>query len=158
MPRAHFAVDDRRTAWVRLTDKRARHDPRASYSDRPGGSPMVAAIKMVDRRRAAEFGHDDDERVLPPPAFGQVVNQRRESLVELPNLLQMKIKVLVMGVVVRMRYLYERHAGFEQPSGQQAMSAEVVSTVTFLVARRLLGDVEHLPAPINWRAWSKVVV
>ena len=95
---------------------------------------MVATVEVVDLRRAAELRHHDDQRVLEPPALGQVVEQGRKRLVELTDLLQVEVEIFVVGVVVGVRHLHERDARFQQPAGEQAMAAEVVGAVAVQVA------------------------
>ena len=107
---------------------------------------MIAAVEVVDVRRAAEFRQHDDQRAFQHAALGQVVDQRGERPVELAELLDVEIEVLVVRVVVRVAHLHERHAVLQQPPGQQAMPAEVVLAVAIVILLGLLGDVEHFAA------------
>ena len=129
---------------VRLADDVPRLDPRARQADRPGGAPVVAAVQVVDLRGAAELGHHHDEGVLQQSPRGQVLDQRRERVVELADLFEVEVEVLVVGVVIRVDDLDERGARLQQPTGQQAVAAEVVRAVAVQVLRRLLGDVEDV--------------
>ena len=49
---------------------------------RAGRAPVVAAAVLVDLRRAAELGQEDDQRLVEQAAGVQVVDQGREGPVD----------------------------------------------------------------------------
>ena len=141
-----FALGHLRAILVRRADDRARLDARAAERDGPGLAPVIAAVTFVDSRRAAEFGKNDDQRALQHAAIRQVGHQRGEGFVEFAELLEVKVEVLVVGVVVRMRNLHERNAVLQQPASHQCVLAEIVRAVLFVFFGRLFRNVEHVAA------------
>ena len=107
---------------------------------------MVAAVVLVDVRRATELRHHHDQCRIEHASIGQVTHQCREPLVELGHLLEVEVEVLVVGVVVRVIQLDERGPVLEQPAGRQAPLPERLTPVELLHLGRLFRDVKDVAA------------
>src|SRR5688572_20124044 len=90
--------------------------------------PVVAAGGLVDLRAAAELADGHHQRVLQHAAVAEVVEERREGVVERPGLallhdLEVAVVVVpaaVAGVFLRLDvgapvHLHERHPALHQP-------------------------------------------
>src|ERR1041384_2177638 len=58
-------------------------EPAAREGQRAERRPVVAARALVDARRAAEFAGDDEEDLLVEPALMDVVDERRDRVIEI---------------------------------------------------------------------------
>ncbi len=97
----NFPLNHFRAVLICLSDDCSRLYVRSAETNRPGRAPVISPKTSVDLRRSTELRHHDDERCFQHASFVQIVDQRRECLVELTELLQVEIEVLVVRVVVR---------------------------------------------------------
>ena len=100
--------------------------------------PVIAACGGVDRGRATELAHRDDERRVEQPTFGQVIEQRGQCGV---GLWQQEVLVLVRSLCVSVPVLTlllkvvdvdERDARFDQSPREQHVLTAHGSRVTVL--------------------------
>ena len=73
---------DRRAVAAGLADRLAALDAAAGQHGAPGVREVVAALLLVDLRRAAELAHPDDQGRVEQAALLQVVHQRAQAGVE----------------------------------------------------------------------------
>ena len=139
----HLALGHFGAGVVRLSNDRARDDARAAEADGPGFAPVVAAVEVIDVRRAAKFGEHDDERMFHQPACGEVFDERGEGFIKVAQLLEVEIEVLVVRVVVGMRHVHAGDALLDEPACEQAVAAKVGVAVAGAVLVRLFGNVEN---------------
>ena len=90
------------------------------------------------RRRAAELGQRDDQRVFEQAALLQVVEQRRHDVIQLGDQLLMRLEVLAVAVPPGPADADERHARLDQPAGDQRLLAELRRAVGVADLLRLL--------------------
>jgi hypothetical protein len=83
--------------------------------------PRLALIS----RRAAELGERHDHHVLHQAAVGQVVDQRGHHVVEFGDQFLVRLEVLAVAVPPGTGDADERHAGFNQAAGDQALFAKL---------------------------------
>ena len=109
--------------------------------------PVVAAVRAVDLRRAAELGADQHERALEQAAVGEVGDEAGEGLVELGGLVLEA--ALDVGVVVPAAEGDgdHAHAGLDEAAGEEETLAGGVPAV--FVAELVRTPCERSKA---WRA------
>ena len=117
----HLAAGDFGAFVVRFSDHCTGNDAGAAKANGPGLAPVVAPIEAVDVGCAAKFRQHHDERVLEESALREVVNERGERAVEIPELFEVKIEVFVVRVVVGMRDLHAGDALLNETASQLLM-------------------------------------
>ena len=83
----HVALGVVISILVGLADDRAGLNFRPTKADRPGDSPVVAAVVLVNFGRATEFRNNNDQRGVEHPAIVQIADQRAETTIKLGHLL-----------------------------------------------------------------------
>src|SRR5262249_6124131 len=80
-------VRDALAVLGRRADHLAAADSRAREEQRGHRAPVIAAVVLIDLRRAAELAEAGDESLAQEARVGHVLDQRREAAVELRQLL-----------------------------------------------------------------------
>ena len=70
---------------IARTDHLPAANAAASHHDTEHPRPMIAPAALIELRRAAEFAHRDDQRLVEQPAIREVFNERRERHVKRGN-------------------------------------------------------------------------
>ena len=152
---------DRAIGWhpaavvARADHATARHAS-AGQGHREDAPPVIAATGGIDRRRATEFPHHHDERLVEEATVLEIVEERAVGSVELraEDVLE-PAGVVLMGVpewisggrvprLARPVDLDEPHPGLDQPSSEEHTLAELSSAVAIARSRRLALDLEGL--------------
>ena len=105
---------------------------------------MVTANVLIDVRRAAKFGSQNNQRVLKQTAIVQIGDQSGQSLVQCLTKLRHADKVGIVSVPAAERNLDETHAALHQTAGEQAALAEGFATIGTAQISRFLGQVKSL--------------
>ena len=124
--------------------------PQAPRCDRPPPAStqlkaralMAASAAAVEFRRPAEFGGDDDQRLIQQPLLFQIRDQRRDGGVQLLDQLVLLEDALVVDIpagaveeVQVVRHFDESHAALDQSAAQQAALAELAAVSVSQVGR-----------------------
>src|ERR1041385_586803 len=92
---AEFFVDRRRVILDRISGRirdvatvaigrayeLSARDARTGKREGERMRPVIAALAVIDLRRATEFGHEADERFVDQPTLRHIFDQRGESLI-----------------------------------------------------------------------------
>ena len=110
----NFGVGDFGPVSISLSDHSTGLDSRTAHQHRPGFAPMIAAIQVIDIRCPAKLGQHNDQRTFQHSPISEIADKRRERAVEFTELFDVKIEVLVMGIVVGMADLNVGNPVFQQ--------------------------------------------
>src|SRR6476659_2354056 len=105
---------------------------------------MVASVGLIDRWRAAEFAHPDDQRLIEQLPLGKIGEQSRHARIQIAAQTADAGKIVDMRVPAVERHLDELDARFNQTASHQAAAAEIAVTVLLLHGFRLILDIERL--------------
>ena len=120
--------------------------------------PVVAAGLRIDLRRPAKLAPHDDGHVVEHAPVAEVVEERREALVELAAMVAHEVEVLPVAVPAAVAEAHHPHARLHEPPGhEQVVVAGGCPVVLILVGlavtvglanlRILLGEVEGVEQP-----------
>ena len=97
---------------------------------------------LVDLGCAAELAQGDHQRRIEQPALVQILDQRRDRDSNAAMRFLQRLEEVDMMVPSAFVEGDERHAGLDQPPGEQRPLAEPVPTVTIADLVGLVADVE----------------
>src|SRR5687768_6754910 len=96
-----FGVE--RALVVGLADDDSRLNATTTEANGPAFGPVIATDAAVDLRRAAELGHDDDQRVIVQAAFFEIVEHRAKSTIDLRHTGEMTVEVVAVRIPMEHR-------------------------------------------------------
>jgi hypothetical protein len=104
-------------------------DAATGHEASEAGCVVIAAVILIDLRRAAELGGEHDERLLQHAARFQILQQGAQGGVEFIAELRHAGEVGVVGVPTAEGNLGEAHAMLDETAGEQAALAEAVVAI-----------------------------
>ena len=126
----HLVVDGAQAELVGGADDLAALDAAAGHPHGEAVRIVIAALAALRRRRAAELARPHDERFLELTARREILEQRRDRLVDFPRLAQrafvgVVVVIPILAVAAAGDDLHETHATLGEPARDEAARAEV---------------------------------
>ena len=103
---------------------------------------MIATGVLIDLRRAAKLGGEDDQRVLEQTATLEISEQRTESPIKLADLLRQACIDVVVHVPATQADFDKAHTVLDEAAGKQATLTKAAVTVLGLNFIRLLTEIK----------------
>jgi hypothetical protein len=128
------------------TDDLATADPSASQCQRPALRPVITPTVDVLVWHTAKLAHRDHERRFEQSSVRKILQENRQTLIELRDEASAVFLVVVRVRVPLIKFVagsgHEAAAVLHQPSGEQHALSEPVKAVRLLGLLRLLRKVE----------------
>jgi hypothetical protein len=127
------------TSWPEPTA-----NPAAGHGDAKGLREVIASAAGIDARRAAEFAHPHDQRLVESTALLQIAQELGHRLIELGGEVAAALEVVVVCVPAIQADFDERNARLDQSPSQQTRRAKLGATIGVADCRWFALQVEGL--------------
>src|ERR1035438_6352210 len=107
-------------------------------------APRIVAAIAITRRLAAKFTAPNDERFVKQTARFQILDERRERLINILRALRQPLLQILMMIPAAGPNLHEPHAAFDEPPRDEHLISLRAAPIHFADGLRLLVEIKRV--------------